>query len=464
MIVETKLRSLSLRSRCSRLSSGHLNHAQYLQQTLDSIARHSSLNAFIAAHTRVEQLAINSLTGPLAGTAFSAKDNILSEAFATTAGSPLLAEFKPGRNAAIIDRLQDAGAILVGKNSLPEFCQSMSCNNASFGQVDNPAKPGHIPGGSSGGSAAAVAAGLVDFSIASDTGGSVRVPAALCGCVGFRPSIGRYSTDGFIPVSPMFDTPGILARAVDDIVMLDEVLAGAQQESPGEHSAGRLRIGVPRAHFYDDLHPEIAVAMEKTLGQLRSAGMILVEADVEGIAELNSQVGFPIAFYDMLREIAVFTAREGFDLSIHALEQGIVGAAERQAIQAQLREAAIPHSRYVTAIRDHLPQYIARLDRYFAEHSIDLLVVPTVPLPAVPARPLGEDLFVQHNGRQELMFTAYIRNTEPLSNYGGPCLTVPVATTADGRPIGMELAGRRHADRRLLITANQLQTLLRDAV
>ena len=192
--------------------------------------------------------------------------------------------------------------------------------------------------------------------------------------------------------------------------------------------------------------------------------MILVEADVEGIAELNPQVGFPIAFYDMLREIAVFTAREGFDLSIHALEQGIVGAAERQAIQAQLREAAIPHSRYVTAIRDHLPRYIARMDRYFAEHSIDLLVVPTVPLPAVAARPQGEDLFVQHNGRQELMFTAYIRNTEPLSNYGGPCLTVPVATTADGRPIGMELAGRRHADRRLLITANQLQTLLRDAV
>lgn len=224
MVTETKLRSLPLRSRCSRLSSGDLNHAQYLQQTLDNIARHSSLNAFIAAHTSVEQLATNSLSGTLAGTAFSVKDNILSEAFATTAGSPLLAEFKPGRNAAIIDKLQDAGAVLVGKNSLPEFCQSMSCNNASFGQVDNPARPGHIPGGSSGGSAAAVAAGLVDFSIASDTGGSVRVPAALCGCVGFRPSIGRHSTDGFIPVSPMFDTAGILARAVEDIVMLDEVL------------------------------------------------------------------------------------------------------------------------------------------------------------------------------------------------------------------------------------------------
>ena len=304
-----KLHSLPLRSRCAKLLSGHVDHAEYLQQTLDNIARQSPLNAFIAAHTSVERLAVNALTGPLAGTAFSVKDNILSAAFATTAGSPLLAEFKPGRNAAIVDKLQDAGAVLVGKNSLPEFCQSMSCNNAAFGQVDNPAKRGHIPGGSSGGSAAAVAAGLVDFSIASDTGGSVRIPAALCGCVGFRPSIGRYSTDGFIPVSPMFDTPGILARAVDEVVMLDEVLAGAREENPVEHSAGKLRIGVPRAHFYDDLHPEIAAAMQKTLAQLRSAGMILIEADVEGIAELNPRVGFPIAFYDMLRETAIPAVR-----------------------------------------------------------------------------------------------------------------------------------------------------------
>lgn len=457
-----KLHSPSLRSLCSKLLSGHLNHTEYQQQTLDQIAEHSNLNAFISAHVSIDQIAVRAPSEQLAGVPFSVKDNILSEAFSTTAGSPLLARFNPGRNAAIIDQLQNAGAVLVGKNTLPEFCQSMSSNNATFGQVQNPVVPGHIPGGSSGGSAAAVAAGLVPFSIASDTGGSVRIPAALCGCVGFRPSIGRYSTDGFVPVSPMFDTPGIIAAKVDDIVLLDEVIAGESAADP--LSINNLRIGVPRGYFYDDLHPEIAATMESSLERLKAAGVTLVEADITGMAELNRQVGFPIAFYDMLREIALFTAREGFSLSIYDLEQGIIGAAEKQAIQAQLHGAAVHHTTYVEAIRDHLPRYVALIDRYFSEHNIDLVAVPTVPHPTVPVRPLGEDGLIEHNGREEPMFTTYIRNTEPLSNYGGPCLTLPVGKTADGRPIGMELAGYRQSDRQLLATAIGLETLFEAVV
>ena len=450
----------SLRSWRQQLLSGQLNRSECLAATLENIAQQSHLNAFIAAHSSIDQLDEGISDGPLAGIPFSVKDNILSKAFATTTGSPLLVGFNPGRNAEIIDRLQAAGAVLVGKNNLPEFCQSMSCNNATFGQVENPAVPGHIPGGSSGGSGAAVVAGLVPFSIASDTGGSVQIPAALCGCAGFRASTGRYPTDGFVPVSPMFDTPGIIARTVNDIALLDQVITREKIDSSESRSLQKLRIGVPRTYFYDDLHPEVAALTERALTRLEEAGIAVIEADIANIAEANSRVGFPIAFYDMLREIAVFMAREGFSLSISELVNGTVGMAEKQAIQSQLRDAAIPHPVYIEAIRTHLPNYLALIDRYFQDSRIDLIAVPTVPLPAVKARALGEDIFVHHNGRDELMFTTYIRNTEPMSNYGGPCLTLPAGKTADGKPVGMELIGRRGHDRQLLALAYELEPLL----
>ena len=450
----------TLRSTLNGLLNGQIQQDEYLAATLNSIKDQQHLNAFISAHEDMNSLDRNARTGPLSGIPFSAKDNILSKAFPTTAGSPLLADFNPGRNAEIVNRLEAAGAILVGKNNLPEFCQGMTTNNATFGQAENPVVPGAIPGGSSGGSAAAVAAGLVPFAIASDTGGSVRIPAALCGCAGFRPTIGRYPIDGFIPVSPMFDAPGVIANNACDIALIDQVIVEHSGKTRDAPVLQGLRVGVPHQYFYEDLHPETESTIEFVLERFREAGAELVFVNIEGVDELNSRVGFPIAFYDMLRELSVFLAREGCPLSLHDLVQGIVGSAEKGAIQAQLREAAIPHKEYIDAIQIHLPNYVALIERYFSANKLDLIAVPTVPLPAVASGKQGEDHTLQHNGREQLAFTTYIRNTEPLSNYGGPCLTLPAGTTKDGRPVGIELAATKNHDRELLALACELEQLI----
>ena len=163
---------------------------------------------------------------PLFGLPFSCKDNINARGFATTAGTPGLADFLPEKDAPVVARLIEQGAVLCGKNNMHELSFGVTSCNGTWGTVGNPVHPGHLAGGSSGGCAAAVAAGASAFAVGTDTGGSVRIPASLCGLAGFRPTTGRYSSVGIVPVSHTRDTPGFIAPGVSDIVLLDAALMG----------------------------------------------------------------------------------------------------------------------------------------------------------------------------------------------------------------------------------------------
>ena len=445
------------------ISRSAAERAAFAESIAAKVEQARSLNAFTSCLTSegIIEAITKPANGALAGIPFSVKDNILTEDFPTSIGTDILRAFNPGRDARLVADLRALGGVVIGKNNLPELCQSMTSNNPTFGPVRNPANHDWIAGGSSGGCAAAVAAGLVPFALASDTGGSARIPAALCGCVGFRPTTGSYSTDGFVPVSPTLDAPGLIASSSADVLWLHQLIA-----SSGELACKRslelskVRIGTPRGHFFDDLAPVVSQHVDKALQAARHARVTLVQADMEGGAELNAQVGFPIAFYEALRETAIFLAKERAGVSVDQLIDGVKGEVERQALSSQLFEQPIDREAYVKALTENLPEHVAKIDAYMDAHGLDAIAVPTTALPAVAHRPLDCDGELTHNGKTASTFLSYIRNTEPFSNYGGPCITIPVGGKGDC-PVGLELVGRRGCDAALLALAAAMEDVLR---
>jgi indoleacetamide hydrolase len=230
------------------------------------------------------------------------KDNIDTADFPTTAGTPALAANRPKRNATIVQRLLDAGSIVLGKANLQELAWGPTNNNAAFGPARNPYDPTRIPGGSSGGTGAAVAARLAPAGLGTDTGGSIRVPASLSGVVSLRPTTLRWPQAGIVPISHTRDTAGPMARCVADCALIDGVITGGPTEVAAVRLDG-LRIGVPRGHFWEGLDDELARIVEPVLAQLRHAGAVLVEGDVADVAALDRAAGFPIALYEFVTDL-----------------------------------------------------------------------------------------------------------------------------------------------------------------
>ncbi len=218
--------------------------------------------------------------GPLHGIPVSLKDNIYTKGIRTTGGSRILKDFIPRHDAEVVVLLKEAGAVILGKTNMHEFAYGVTSNNPHFGPVHNPYDLARIPGGSSGGSAAAVAAGLCYGSIGTDTGGSIRIPASLCGITGLKPSWGRISCEGIIPLSPAFDCAGPLARTVGDAAILTGVLYSRVGREPNmarpstlRSAPGKFSLSVPRQLFFDALSPEVRNAFDAALRDLCRAGM-----------------------------------------------------------------------------------------------------------------------------------------------------------------------------------------------
>src|ERR1700722_18664315 len=232
----TKLHELGVADAAAAIRTGATTAEALADALLARVAAHKSLNAFItvepdkvraAARTADQQRASGAALGPVHGVPLALKDNLDTVDYPTTGGTPGLTGNRPKRNAVIAQALFDAGAIALGKCNLHELAYGITNNNAAFGPARNPYAPDRIPGGSSGGTGVAVAARLAPGGVGTDTGGSVRVPAALCGIVGFRPSTGRWSQVGVVPISHTRDTPGPMARNVADCALMDGVVCGA---------------------------------------------------------------------------------------------------------------------------------------------------------------------------------------------------------------------------------------------
>jgi Asp-tRNA(Asn)/Glu-tRNA(Gln) amidotransferase A subunit family amidase len=346
----------------------------------------------------------------------------------------------------VTQRLRAAGALVLGKTNLHEWCQGVTGHNHSFGPSRNPFDPTRVTGGSSGGNAALLGLRGTPMAIGTDTGGSVRVPAALCGLVGFRPTVRRWPHDGLVPISPTFDTAGVMARSVDDCVLADHAVAGGPLQLAATPLAG-VRLGVPEAYFWDDIDPPVADLARATLARLREAGAVLVPCELAEAGALFQQGAMSISLYEILPALAAYFASHGRPFDARALADSIASPDVRPLFERPLGPDAITAAAYAHALHTLRPALQAAYRECFERHGIAALVFPTSPLTA--AR-IGEDVELTLCGRPTTAFQSYIRNTGPAGMAGLPALSLPMGLTRDGLPAGIELTGRAGADSALL--------------
>jgi aspartyl-tRNA(Asn)/glutamyl-tRNA(Gln) amidotransferase subunit A len=405
----------------------------------------SALNAFITvtaesaltqARTAEAQILRGNWRGPLHGIPLALKDLIDTAGTRTTAASALFKDRVPTEDAEVVRRLKSAGAVLLGKQNLHECAYGGSSMISYYGEVRNPWNQAYIAGGSSGGSAAAVAAGLCYGALGTDTAGSVREPAALCGIVGLKPTYGRVSVHGVIPLSLSLDHVGPITRTVSDSALMLQAIAGWDEKNmnsadmpvPDYRAALReeskpARIGVPRRFFYEDLDPEIASAVEQALGIVSDLGGDLREIDLDIPTDRTLQSAEAYAYHaefvsrspelylpETLRRI-----RKGEDISGDEVEQ---------------------RRRELTKIR-------REINRVFDD--VDILVTPTTPIPA----PAIADLKRNPDLLRPLELVL-LRNTRPVNVWGLPAISVPCGLTAAGLPIGLQIIGAHWREDRVL--------------
>ena len=459
-----KLHDLGVAEAANAIRAGEIKAEALADALLARTAAHANLNAFItldadrvraAAREADRQRASGASLGKLHGVPLALKDNLDTAEYPTSGGTPGLAGHRPKRNAVIVDALLGAGAIALGKCNLHELAYGITNNNAAFGPARNPYAPDRIPGASSGGTGIAVAARLAPGGIGTDTGGSVRIPAALCGIVGLRPTTGRWSQAGVVPISHTRDTPGPMTRSVADCVLMDGVVTGGPTEVAPAQLKG-LRIGVPRQYFWENLDPELEQICEQTLRRLTEAGVALVDVDMSEEAAIDGEAGFPIALYETVSDLNIYLAGHGLGFDYAALVAKCASPDVKGILQSLTGAGAVPEEAYRKALQQRtVLQDTYR--RHFREHGIAAIIFPTTPAPAAK---IGEDETFMLNGQALPTFPTFIRNTSPGSVGGIPGIILPVGMTKTGLPIGMELSGPQSSDLALLAIAAAIEPLL----
>jgi indoleacetamide hydrolase len=460
----TKLHELGVAEAANAIRSGDIKAEALADALLARAAAHKSLNAFIAlepdkvraaAREVDRRRASGAALGPLHGVPLALKDNLDTIEYPTTGGTPGLAGNRPKRNAVIVQALFDAGAIALGKCNLHELAYGITNNNAAYGPARNPYAPDRIPGASSGGTGVAVAARLAPGGIGSDTGGSVRIPAALCGLVGLRPTTGRWSQAGIVPISHTRDTAGPMTRTVADCTLIDGVITGGPLEIAPVLLKGQ-RIGVPRRFFWENLEPELGRICEGTLKRLADAGVTLVDVDMSEEAKLDGEAGFPVALYETVTDLNQYLKEHGAGVDYAGLVAQCASPDVKGILQSLTGAGAIAEDGYRKALQQRgVLQETYR--RHFREYDVATIIFPTTPAPAVK---IGEDETFVLNGAAMPTFPTFIRNTSPGSVGGIPGISLPAGLTQSGLPVGMELSGPPGSDHLVFAIAAALEPFL----
>ena len=457
MTQEDSLAFATIEELSGLLAKRKVSPVELTEQFLRRIERYNpQLNAYLtvtaehalaAAHLAEKKLTRRRSAGrsrPLLGIPIALKDNIWTRGIRTTAGSKVLRDFVPPEDATVVRKLARAGAILLGKTNLHEFAYGITTNNAHYGPAHNPWRLDRIPGGSSGGSAVAIAAGLSVASVGTDTGGSIRIPAAMCGIVGLKPTFGRVSVFGAIPLAPSFDHVGPLARSVADAAILLGLLAGRDPLDPASSARPvedfsaifrkplrKFRLGRPREYFWEKLDDEVSRSTEAAVREMEKHGATVREISLPHLGEsADAATNISLAEACYCHEAAGYFPTHAEEYSEEV----------RQRIDAGGKVLAT--------------QYLAGLDvqkRVHAEfdaalQEVDAIVAPTVP---VPAPPIGAE-YVEVDGKQIAVRAALVGMNRPANFTGHPAISLPCGFTRDGLPVGLQLIGRTFDESTLL--------------
>ena len=425
------------------LRGGRASAAELLEQCLAAIEeRDATLNAFITvlavdarrqARAADAEMAAGRDRGPLHGIPISLKDLIDLAGTPTTAASRVRSGHRAAADAPVAARLREAGAVFVGKCNLHEFALGTTGEESAFGPTRNPHAPDHVPGGSSSGSAVSVAAGMAIASIGTDTGGSIRIPAAACGLVGLKPTHGEVSLRGIVPLAPSLDHAGPLARSVRDAAILHQVLAGGRGDGVLPAAPPGARLGVARGYFLDALDAAVRVVFAGCIERLEADGRHVEDVDIPHAAETPD-----IYRRTQLPEAAAYH-RETLDA-----RPDDYGEQVRRRLRMGRAIAAEEYVRAQQERRVLADEVDAALD------GRDALLLPTLPI--VPPR-LGAD--AEASRRQMLRLTQLFDVT------GHPAISLPCGL-AGGLPAGAQLIGRRGRTADLLALAAALEPVVRE--
>jgi aspartyl-tRNA(Asn)/glutamyl-tRNA(Gln) amidotransferase subunit A len=418
------------------------------------ITRDAALAAARESEKRIKQ---KRSRGPLDGIPISLKDNIWTRGIRTTGGSKFLGAFVPEEDAPVAASLHRAGAILLGKTNLHEFAYGITTNNPHYGPTRNPWDITRIPGGSSGGSAAAIAAGLCVASVGTDTGGSIRIPAALCGIVGLKPTFGRVSCHDVIALAPTFDHVGPLARTAADAALIFGAIAGRdpldaatlsqprfksfadvrqllQRLRPQFSKKRPLKLGLPREYFFTGLSENVREAVKLAVHSFEELGAIVEEVSLPNIND-----GDDASTFIALAEATHYHRSQGW-FPAHSAEYG-EDVIKRLEMGLDIRAADYLAAREV--------QSRVRAEFDLALKQVDAIIAPTVPMTAPR---IGENV-VQIESTEEPVRGALIRLNRPANFTGLPAISLPCGWSDENLPIGLQLIGNAWAEEHLLVIA-----------
>ena len=475
-----ELKNLNTASLRNLIASREVSAVEVCRSALDRIERFSDLNAFITTTEetaigdaeKIDRAAAKGEPLPrLAGSIIAIKDNMVMRGVRTTAGSRILFNYKPAYTATAVDRLQAAGAIIIGKTNCDEFAMGSSTENSAYGPVRNPWDSERVPGGSSGGSAVAVAAGMAMGALGSDTGGSIRQPASFCGVVGFKPSYGRVSRYGLIAFGSSLDQIGPFANSVEDAAAILAVIAGrdvndstSSDAEVEDYSASingdvrGLRVGVPREYYGEGLDEDVKSKTETAIKRFEEMGARIVDVSLP-----HTQYAVPVYYLVATAEASSNLARfDGVRYGFRAEEAGTLkemyGRTREQGFGAEVKRRIMLgtyalSAGYYDAYYGKAQKVRALIERDFrnAFGSCDVIATPTAPTPAFK---LGE----KADNPLEMYLSDIYTITANLA--GVPAISLPCGLSTSGLPIGIQLIARHFDEPTLLRAAHNLEKAL----
>lgn len=459
--------ALGVAAAAQAIRKGEISSEKYASALLQRAQDHSDLQSFITIDKEAvlesaraaDKERARGASAPLLGVPIAIKDSYLTQGLRTTLGVSTLEKFVPKQDADIVKTMKDAGGIVFGKNNLVEMSFGLTGNNGPYGQVKNPHSKTHVSGGSSSGAGASVSARLVPAALGGDTIGSIRVPASLCGVVGFKPTTGRWPRDGVAPISHTLDTTGVFARNVEDCILIDEVIV--KGEAPGHFDQTNL-VGVkfafaPRQYF-DLIAPDVEARFKETVRRLRDAGAEVVEVDLgNDFSSLALTSTWNIFFRETQEAVTGFLRQNNIPATFEEIYSGLKPGLKEVWGQLVLKNGPgfLSAETYDAALIERL-EIKRRFDQAFLSSGAEGLIFPTT-LCTAPLIDHQEQFFISG---QEVSYLVLANHTIPASAAGIPGISLPIGVSKDGLPIGLEIDGPYGRDRSLLHVARRVEAVV----